>query len=336
MDQLSSIAKQTIAKDIELIVCDDRSTDQTVAILKRFANAVSFPVYFIENDRQLGVLQNFLKAFELCRAPFIAYCDQDDVWQPDKLERCLNILQREPSIALVSHSSIITDENLHPTGFVVPRRISGFRKTEPHFPLSYWGFGHQMVFCARLVPLIRYFSGLDVKALVGYYKNLDRLIPLCAGLQGGIAFISKPLTYFRRHSNSVSPAGKGLTHPQSVKPFWKKKEEGLKILYSSLLTHQQIFEQEKNGLVVFIQEDVFCAYKRYIDILRLRLLSRLEIYTSRRPSDRMRSILNAYASGAYRNESDGGFGSKELVADAYGVAAFIWRVCFDKQSASDS
>lgn len=329
MDQLSSIAEQTIAKDIELIICDDRSTDQTVEMLKSFADTASFPVFFIENVRQMGVLQNFLKAFEMCRAPYIAYCDQDDVWQPDKLERCLEVFQREPGTALVSHSSIITNDNLQPTGTVLPKQFSGFTRSKPHFPVTYWGYGHQMVFSARLVPLIRYFSSVAVEILEGYYRNLDRLIPLCAGMQGAIVYINNPLTLFRRHSQSVSPAGKVFTPSSNAYFRSRSKENGLKALNDSLNEHQRMLLISRDRLADFVRKDGYANYQNYINLLMLRLLSRLDVYKAKRLSERILSIGKAYSIGAYRNESDGGFGPKELFADVYMVVCFFWRDLFD-------
>ena len=51
--QLESIQQQTRLPD-ELVVCDDRSTDQTVAIVREFAATVSFPVVIVENLQTLG------------------------------------------------------------------------------------------------------------------------------------------------------------------------------------------------------------------------------------------------------------------------------------------
>ncbi|MCW3059170.1 MAG: Alpha-L-Rha alpha,3-L-rhamnosyltransferase, partial [Capsulimonas sp.] len=52
-EQLASIAAQTRPPD-ELIVCDDRSKDDTVDIIRRFAKTVGFPVSLHINDENLG------------------------------------------------------------------------------------------------------------------------------------------------------------------------------------------------------------------------------------------------------------------------------------------
>src|SRR4051794_15860948 len=80
--QLASVAAQTRTPD-ELIVCDDRSTDETVAIVQKFADSAPFRVRLHVNEENLGSTKNFERAVSLCEGDLIALCDQDDVWLPE-------------------------------------------------------------------------------------------------------------------------------------------------------------------------------------------------------------------------------------------------------------
>src|SRR6266436_7212118 len=82
--QLESIATQTRLPD-ELVVCDDGSSDESVAIVRWFANSAPFTVRLEINERNLGSTKNFGKAIGLCEGDIIALADQDDVWKPLKL-----------------------------------------------------------------------------------------------------------------------------------------------------------------------------------------------------------------------------------------------------------
>lgn len=84
-EQLDSIAAQTY-QPAEVVVCDDGSQDDTLAILANFAERVAFPVHIYRNEHQLGSTRNFEKAIGLCRGDLIALSDQDDRWHPSKLE----------------------------------------------------------------------------------------------------------------------------------------------------------------------------------------------------------------------------------------------------------
>ncbi len=94
-EQLGSIARQTLVPS-ELIVCDDASSDGTIAILDDFAATAGFPVHVVRNPTRLGAFKNFERAAGLCGGAYIALADQDDVWVPEKLQRLRDALARDP------------------------------------------------------------------------------------------------------------------------------------------------------------------------------------------------------------------------------------------------
>ena len=86
-EQLDSIYNQTY-KNIEVIVCDDCSTDGTVQILEEYKQKYGLK-YFI-NEKNLGYIKNFEKSIKLCSGDYIALSDQDDIWLLEKLETLVN------------------------------------------------------------------------------------------------------------------------------------------------------------------------------------------------------------------------------------------------------
>ena len=125
--QLASIAAQTRLPD-ELVVCDDRSTDRTVAIVREFAASVPFPVKVFENERNLGYSANFEAAIRRCEGDLIALSDQDDIWYPQHLET----LQRpflEPRFPPVGWVYSNLDE-IDESGAVVNRRFLDLTSAE--------------------------------------------------------------------------------------------------------------------------------------------------------------------------------------------------------------
>ncbi len=108
--QLSSIAQQSRLPD-ELVVCDDRSTDGTMEILREFAASVSFAVTIIQNKQTFGSTKNFEQAIRLCSGDLIALSDQDDIWYPNRLERSEQELINTPQAGLVfSNADLIGDQ----------------------------------------------------------------------------------------------------------------------------------------------------------------------------------------------------------------------------------
>lgn len=89
--QIDSILAQSI-KNFELIICDDKSTDDTVKIIKQYISEDSRIKLYV-NEKNLGFKKNFEKALSLCNGEFIALCDQDDIWEINHLEILFNNIE---------------------------------------------------------------------------------------------------------------------------------------------------------------------------------------------------------------------------------------------------
>ena len=95
-EQLESIARQT-QQPGEVVVCDDGSTDETVFQINEFSRRVAFPVRLHSNHEKLGPAKNFEKAIGLCRGEVIILSDQDDVWEPGKIEKLWDAFKSQPA-----------------------------------------------------------------------------------------------------------------------------------------------------------------------------------------------------------------------------------------------
>src|SRR5262245_1278028 len=126
-EQLESIGSQSRQPD-ELIICDDGSTDNTVAIVKSFAREAPFPVRLEVNPTNLGSTKNFELAISRCGGDVIALSDQDDIWQADKLVQMERVLRQTPSAGAIFSDADVVDEQLAPLGYKLWDRY-GFTKT---------------------------------------------------------------------------------------------------------------------------------------------------------------------------------------------------------------
>lgn len=129
--QLDSIAGQTYGA-WHLLVRDDGSTDNTIRIIKEFQSKHSNRVTLLEDELgSLGATGNFSALMEASTASYIAFCDQDDIWLPEKVDvmmKRMKLVEQSPSLPvfLFSDLSMIDDsgallaeslwqaENLHP------------------------------------------------------------------------------------------------------------------------------------------------------------------------------------------------------------------------------
>lgn len=91
-EQLESIHSQTRLPD-EVIICDDRSTDETARILNTFINSNELKNWCVfVNSKNLGWKRNFRKAISLATGDLIFFSDQDDIWYPNKIEYMSNLM----------------------------------------------------------------------------------------------------------------------------------------------------------------------------------------------------------------------------------------------------
>lgn len=102
--QIESILPQLSIED-EIVISDDCSTDRTVEILKVFNDE---RIKIFVNESNLGVVENFENAIKQSIGEYVFLSDQDDVWEPNKVETIKQLLQ---TYDFVSHNAeIINDE----------------------------------------------------------------------------------------------------------------------------------------------------------------------------------------------------------------------------------
>jgi glycosyltransferase involved in cell wall biosynthesis len=94
-----SVLEQSFA-DLELVVVDDASTDETPVILERLA-AQDARIHVVRNDRQCGQTPSLNRGLRLSRGALIARIDADDTFLPGKLARQVDFLARHPEATVV-------------------------------------------------------------------------------------------------------------------------------------------------------------------------------------------------------------------------------------------
>lgn len=93
-ESIDSILSQTYT-NLELLISDDRSSDtETIEILKDYASKDSrVKVFFLEKNGGAGIARN--NSIQQATGRYIAFCDSDDRWLPEKLERQLAFMQEK-------------------------------------------------------------------------------------------------------------------------------------------------------------------------------------------------------------------------------------------------
>lgn len=88
---LESLLNQTY-RNYEILVIDDFSTDDTVKILEQYASSDD-RIKLMKNEFNLGINANFEKGINQAKGTYIFLCDQDDIWEGDKVQRMASFLE---------------------------------------------------------------------------------------------------------------------------------------------------------------------------------------------------------------------------------------------------
>lgn len=101
-EQLDSILIQTRAVD-EVMICDDCSKDNTVAIVKDFIdqNQLQSKWRIEINEKNLGFGSNFDQAVMKTTGDLIFFCDQDDIWVEDRIQVMTQVMEENPEILML-------------------------------------------------------------------------------------------------------------------------------------------------------------------------------------------------------------------------------------------
>jgi glycosyltransferase involved in cell wall biosynthesis len=102
VEQLESIRTQTMPVD-EVRICDDCSTDDTVKVVREYLkeHGLEDTWSITVNEHNLGYASNFMKAVRKTSGEYIFFCDQDDIWIPDRIEKMVKIMDTHEHIMLL-------------------------------------------------------------------------------------------------------------------------------------------------------------------------------------------------------------------------------------------
>lgn len=202
-EQLDSLVRQTY-RPLEIRIRDDRSTDETVGIVQEFQEKYDF-VYLTENAETLGLQKNFEAVFEDCQGELIAPCDQDDIWESDKIEKLHSALG---SHVMVYHDSLLIDEEGKSMDYRISDkfRMGDFDRQEPFLFFNCIS-GHSMLFRSEILTLV-----LPVPTS-GFY---DHWLALVALDFGSIGFLPEVLVKYRQHTSNQTDLRGDKTKPSGL------------------------------------------------------------------------------------------------------------------------
>lgn len=203
--QLASFARQSFT-DWRLFVSDDGSGDETLTIVTQQKDRLGTAPVSVRNGPRQGFVRNFLSLAcdDSIAADYFAYADQDDVWEPEKLERAVAWLDTQPPQvpAMYCSRTTLIDEDGRKRGYSrAYRRTPSFRNALVQSLAS----GNTIVF-NRAARRLLMLAGSTAK--VPSHDWWTYLLTTAAG--GTVYYDQIPQVQYRRHGQNVIGTNTGL------------------------------------------------------------------------------------------------------------------------------
>lgn len=261
-EQIDSIYSQT-EKNFSLFIRDDGSTDDTIKIIEEYASKYDNLSYI--QGKNVGAAKSFLEAIFLApEARYYAFADQDDIWEPMKIEHAINKIemQMEKGIRkpILYHSKVKVSNEY---GEVVCVRGNynnvGFLMGEKGHVV-----GCTVVFNRALLELVRKHSPEVIVMHDAWVHDI------CLTVGGTVVYDEQSYIKYRQHSNNVVGGKRGLLQSvrRRIKYYRKMKKGQNRKMILDLLTGYREFMSDEN----IVRAEKLCRYdesiKNTIDILK--------------------------------------------------------------------
>lgn len=201
-EQLDSIINQNY-KDWNLLIRDDNSTDGTKNILEKYSKMDNRIKILKDKGENLGYKKNFEKLLSMSEGDYIFLCDQDDIWESNKIEICLKYLK---NYAVIHHNAkVFYQKELKYTNLF---NIKNLKKSILKFIFPTM-VGCCMAFRREILKI--------ALPIPEKYPGHDTWIGFIAEIKKDIKYIEDELIIYRRHENTTS-----TNCQKSKNPFWVK------------------------------------------------------------------------------------------------------------------
>ncbi len=263
-EQLDSILSQTI-QPFEVIIQDDCSNDSTVSIIHEYLSRL--PIRLTINEKNIGYIRNFESALSQARGDYIAICDQDDIWEANKLELLLSNIGNS---SLIYSNSLLIDSDGNSLNKTLSDKLkNSFISTRSPLSFIYDNCvsAHAMLFNRSLLP-----------QLFPFPKHLyfDAWITANAASANGVHYLDKSLVKYRQHStNTLSitqKASLSLREKIALKTQKKQNEHASRVDIINDLLSIASLTQEERDLLRKLQQEHLSFPKHWFNITLFSLL----------------------------------------------------------------
>lgn len=198
-ETLVSLQKQTF-QDYTLIISDNASTDRTGEICQSYA-AMDPRIRYFRNEKNIGATQNWYRVFDLSSSEYFASAAHDDLYAPDYMQKCIDVLDCDPTVVLCYSRTKVIDES----GEILGNFTVEVDTSSPHPHDRLYNVLAFDALCIQLYGVMRSSALRSTKVYVGYY-GCDRNTLFELSLLGKIQEIPEYLFFHRLYPGALGIA----------------------------------------------------------------------------------------------------------------------------------
>lgn len=202
LEQLISLYEQNRKPD-EVFICDDGSTDKTIEIIENFIDERNLKNHwFVEvNKKNKGYTKNFLDCASMTTGDVIFFCDQDDIWHPDKIKKMTREFELNEAIKAMGCTFTVIDNEGKSINTLYNKLRMG------NGELRKMPFSKQVknnISVGLTLAIKRENFNIIKPIIIKYNLPFDVPVGLYTSSIGGYYILGEPLVYRRVHNNNVS------------------------------------------------------------------------------------------------------------------------------------
>lgn len=210
-EQLDSLEAQTYP-NLELLVIDDCSPTVPFETVQQYiAESIrSFPYQVQRNEKNLGSNSSFEKLTQQARGKYIAYCDQDDVWLPEKLETLYAEIRQKQAVMSYCDMTVVDA-----MGYQIASSLRDIRPRLQYLQgenlFGQYFFRNCTAGCSMLI-----WADIAKRAVpFPPHTVADHWLALWAAKKGCIAFVDRPMVMYRQHQQNQTGILSGVQDKKS-------------------------------------------------------------------------------------------------------------------------